>query len=105
MNQKINFENLEKMKTRYFFILGTTNVFGWNSILNLSDFFIKSFNNNQSIVQIYTLGFFVISMLLIPISSYLDAKFSLYNLMSLFFVLMFVPFNLLYSLCISMQVT
>ena len=50
MNQKINFENLEKMKTRYFFILGTTNVFGWNSILNLSDFFIKSFNNNQSIV-------------------------------------------------------
>lgn len=50
MNKAKNYENLESMKTKYFFFLGIFNVFGWNSILNLSDFFIKSFDNNQKIV-------------------------------------------------------
>ena len=53
----------------------------------------------------YTLSFFIISMLLIPISSYLDTKFSIYKIMSLFLVLMFVPFNLLYTLCNAMKVS
>lgn len=46
MKSKENFEALQKMKSRYFFLLGIFNVFGWNSVLNLSDFFVKSFNND-----------------------------------------------------------
>ena len=86
------------LKTNFFFLLGIFSVYIWNSILNLNEFFIMSFNNTN-IVKIYTFSYFGLSIFSMPLTFFLDKKFSIFKTIKYFSFIMIISFNVLYFIC------
>ena len=75
----------------------------WNSILNQNDFFVLHFDN-INIPKIYTVSYFGLSLVSMPLTYYLDHHFSIFTTLEYFSYTMFLSFNLLYFLCIYIPI-
>ena len=86
------------LKSTFFFSLGCYSLFMWNSIVNLNDFFVNSFDN-QNISKIYTFSYFIFCLVSIPTTYYLDKKVNIFKTLTITSILMIICFNLLYFFC------
>lgn len=90
------------MKSIYFFGLGTFTLYSWNSILNLNDVFVESFENPE-ISKVYTLGYFILSFPAFIATIYIDKQYSIYTFIRLTLLAILVLFTFLYIICRYLQ--
>lgn len=93
----------DKLKNIFFFFIGIYSTFFWNSMMNLNNFFINSFNN-PNITKIYTMVYFLLSVLTFYITYKLDKYVSVFKSLKISCFIMVITFNLLYFICKYLEV-
>lgn len=93
----------DSLKNLFFFFIGIYSTFFWNSMMNLNDFFINSFKN-PDITKIYTMVYFLLSVLTFYITYKLDKHVSVFKSIKISCFIMVITFNLLYFICRYLEV-
>jgi hypothetical protein len=82
----------------FYFLMGIVSVYPWNSFLNLSSFFEKSFNSSK-IIQQYTFSYYLFTIVAIILTLYFEKRIRLMTFVKISFFGMVTCFNIIYPVC------